>query len=138
MYWRISSFPELQHLSESDRARLIRQRCGLLFYVKLLGFSFAMAVVSLILLFIAFGVVEQVLLGGSLILPDWWYLVFLPTTLFLLVLGWYLYVITRIRGQLRLYLMEHRGKGMDIPMCLNCGYAVAVGQVRCPECGAGT
>ena len=133
MYWRLENLPELQHLSDTQRAELIRDKVGRTFTLRLWLTSFLrgfvlMPIAYLILISVASLFSPSSSVSGVsiyVVAPVWP----LATILF------YQYTLIRIRGQLKLYLGELRGLGVDVPVCLNCGYAVDAQMQRCPECG---
>jgi hypothetical protein len=126
MYWSIRSFPELQHLSESDRETLMRQcKCGravwniacssviwgFLFGYNFSDFSLPSPWLGSATSFVLFG-----LLGDGF---------------------YYQFLLRQIRRHLREYLRD-AARRQRLPMCLNCGYSTnGLVTNTCPECGAG-
>jgi len=129
MYWRISSFPELDHLADDERRVLLRRYAGRKLMIGLLARSIC-------------GGVLLILLGGGIAgsvfswRPSWPLLVYLVP---LLVPGAialvYQYHLIRLRGALIVYL-EEAARHQRLPMCLRCGYNLkGISGSRCPECG---
>lgn len=127
MYWRISSFLELQHLSEEDRARLLREHLGwrtpTLVVVRSVFFGLLLAS------FVGVGTARLLSLPTS---TAFWfsagYLLVFATAIYQFQLIW-------IRGALRVFLEEH-AEVNPLPLCINCGYNVhGLVSNRCPECG---
>lgn len=132
MYWRISRFPELQHLSEEERRALLRERVGRGFTARL-----ALSCVSRGL-FLGLLIALAILIATATVSPT------SPSYLvpLVVVFAWlsaslclYQFFMIRIRGQLRGYFQEEQLKGRRSPVCLSCGYAVHQSQTACPECG---
>lgn len=126
MYWRIRSFPELDHLPESVRDELVRthlrtwQVVRLIVQCILLGAVFA----SFAVLFMAL-----MLRLDTLLLWAW------PVVAVFFSALIYQFRLIRIRGQLLMYL-EQAAKRERLPMCLGCGYNLrGMMSDRCPECG---
>ena len=75
--------------------------------------------------------------GGAIgAMIDWMIAFLLPFLTVMFTALFYQYALIRIRGQLRMYLEEIRGLGVELPICLNCGYAADQSLGSCPECGA--
>ena len=125
MYWRIRSFPELEHLPESVRDELVRTHSRtshvvrFVVYCAILGTLIgSMAVACLIQLF-----------HSVLFLWLW------PVVAVFFSALIYQFRLIRIRGQLLMYL-EQAAKRERLPMCLGCGYNLrGMTSDRCPECG---
>lgn len=135
MYWRVSSLPELQHLSDDQRHQLLKERLGR-------GYSARLALRCL-LRGLCFGllaafVVMLVAVGVSAVPNAYTEVVIVVVSISITTLGLYQFNLIRIRGQLRIYLLAQREQGVRLPVCVNCGYAVQDGQASCPECGAAT
>ena len=124
MYWRMSSFPELDHLSDAERCELLRRRVILRGQIKLILLSLLSGVCGGV--FTA-GLFASFFNGGFLL--GW-----LVTAPLWSILVYQIYLI-RIRGQLLLYLQTAASR-QRLPMCLRCGYNLeGVTSGRCPECG---
>lgn len=137
MYWRVSSLPELQHISDDQRHQLLKERLGR-------GYSARLALRCL-LRGLCFGllaafVVMLVAVGVSAIPNAYTEVVIVVVSISIATLGLYQFnlIRIRIRGQLRIYLQAQREQGVRLPVCVNCGYAARDQQVTCPECGAAT
>lgn len=53
--------------------------------------------------------------------------------------GLYLFCMVRVRGQIRIALLEHLKEDGALPVCLRCGYGFeSAVPSSCPECGAAT
>ena len=124
MYWTITSFPELYHLSETDRRELLRRygarRAMLWIGIRSLVFGLYAAIISA-------GVVAAAglrpIVAFLLVFPIWVVLI-------------YQMQIIWIRGHMRIYL-EETARSQKLPLCLNCGYSTqGLTRERCPECGA--
>jgi hypothetical protein len=136
MYWRLDSLPELQHLSDAQRKTLLRTKAGRRFSAKLFlgcllrGFG-AMGVACLVLITI----LAQAQHGTASSPSPYWLLLGVmvwPIT----TAGLYQFCLIRIRGQIRMYLLEQRSLGIQLPVCVRCGYAFVQQVDQCPECGA--
>jgi len=128
MFWDISSFPELRHLPEEARKRLVRAcipravtttlmaRCVV--FGAFLGALSAKAVVMWLRLRDADAMWA---IGAAALLG---------------IIGMYQWHLTRIRGQLIAYL-EEVARHQRLPMCLACGYNLeGLTSAFCPECGS--
>ncbi|MEM1356222.1 MAG: hypothetical protein AAGH88_15210 [Planctomycetota bacterium] len=133
MYWRISSFPELGHLSDSERDQLLGSTIGRGLMVKL---ALSCVLRGLLAGLLVTGVVVTWTAGASSPPSGILAVILSPICVALLSLGLYQFSLIRIRGQLRIYLHQQRQLGKPIPVCLKCGYAVDEQAGRCPECGA--
>ena len=128
MYFRLTSLPELRHLTLSERRELIRTSIGSSItrsiFPRSLGFG------------IMFGIVEMALIHASWLRDQFpaWFTLFLTSTVSTFVIYW-IYLV-RIRGGVLLYVEAQR-KSHRLPMCLECGYNLeGVANSTCPECGA--
>lgn len=135
MHWPLQSLPEIQHLSITERDRLISQsfpRSARVFFVlKCLGVGLLTAIAAAILI----GVVVDAI-GLALDALNRLFLLALPFCCILGFAGCYQVSMLRFRRQLRRYLKEQKRQGQSLPVCLACGYAIAPGIKQCPECGA--
>lgn len=130
MYWRIRSFQELEHLSESERDRLLRDVVGWRFTLRLWIRSLVEGLLAGGLLRILLYEFLRSVLSSAY--QFWLPLLMMPVC----VVGVYQWHLIRIRGQLRIYL-EQVARSQPLPMCLNCGYNLhGLPGPRCPECGA--
>lgn len=136
MYWRLHSLPELQHLSEQQRHKLLREATGRFYVPRLVihcfiaGFG-AMLVGSLVFSCL-FGLIAPNLLKNSITA-----LLIMSALIWIAsALGLYQYQIVRIRGQIRLFMEDLKTVGYKSPICLECGYAIEEESKTCPECGA--
>jgi len=136
MYWRISSFPELQHLTPRELDDLLRddmpdcQSWRLLLACVIRGwfsgFLFLLALVAALLYFFA----ADVSSFAPIVLTAFW----ISWTI-----GRYQWHLLRIRRQMRQYLRRRAAEGQPSPVCLHCGYAIFNDRAAsCPECGATT
>lgn len=125
LYWRISSFPELEHLSEQDRAQVIKRCVPWRIWLGLMVRCFAVGgVCSLLLTGLAAGLLE--LPGLSPLFEC-----SLPVTLIVL----YQVQMILIRGSLRTFL-EKAARTEPLTFCIGCGYNLIGNKSdRCPECG---
>ena len=127
MYFRLTSLPELRHLTLSERHGLIRASAGssiiCRILAKSLGFGVGLGIVGMIL-------IHTLWLRDRF--PEWITLLLASTAFTFLV---YCLYLIRVRGGVLLYLEEYR-KANRLPMCLNCGYNLkGVASETCPECG---
>lgn len=135
MYWRLINLPELQHLTEADRKALLRKAAGRSISLRL----WAMSLTRAIAIAIPLTLICMMLIGSVNVSPQAYGIASL--SIFVLLMGLftaaiYQYVISKIRKQLQGYLQELRGLGVEVPICLSCGYAVQGQSRSCPECGA--
>ena len=132
MIWRLSSLPELQHLTQAQRVALIRSSIGPRFELRMWITSvikgFALSVLLIIVVSIALTATgAQPANSVAMLLPLMLWPVF--------AVGLFQFSMIRIRGQIRLYLCDQRTLAVKPPVCLKCGYAVEDSAERCPECG---
>ena len=132
MWLRLSSLPELQHLTEKQRAELF-QKIG----VKKI---MVRIIIGSVLIGGIMGVVTTSIVNGLLITPtpesiyESWQILLTSVCGFSLVV--YIVLIVMIRGQLVSFLSDVRKK-QRLPMCHKCGYNLEGAQGNsCPECGA--
>ena len=126
MYWRIGSFPELQHLSDGERAELLDVCVGWRGATRNVVRSLAG---GMILGVVAAGA-SAALAGNALFVASAFIIAWAVGT----ILAYQVYLI-RFRGQLIIYL-EQAAKTKRLPLCLNCGYNLTgLRDDRCPECG---
>ncbi len=134
MYWRLENLPELQHLSDQQRATLVRNKVGKTFTFRLWLTSFMRGFVIMLLGYAVLSAITGLLSPPSVVSG---LAVYVPLLLWpVATILFYQYALIRIRGQLKLYLGELRSLGVDVPVCLGCGYAVDAQMQHCPECGA--
>jgi hypothetical protein len=127
MFWRISSFPELEHLSDENRREILHKaRAGWRVAWLIIASAIAGAGVSSCLV--------GTLLATNSIAPTFGVVAF-ASLWFFSAAALYQIDLIRIRGQLRIYL-EKAAQSQQLPLCLNCGYDITglTGR-RCPECG---
>lgn len=126
MKWRISSFQELEHLSEDDRRRVLGEIAGPWTIVTMVARSVGIG--------FAFGFIPCALTPTRL-LP--WPFAGVAAIAVVLACTAAIYQVhlIHIRGQMLTYL-EKAAKKTRLPMCLRCGYDLrgSLGE-RCPECG---
>jgi len=127
--WRLSSMPELSHLSEPDRRALLRRAVNLDARVR-------MVVQPLFLSLVIAGMTSaavHVVLNRRY--PEVTIFLF-GTTWPVLFVVLYQFLLLRIRVHVRLEVM--RGfEGRQLPVCLKCGYDLkGLAESKCPECGA--
>jgi predicted RNA-binding Zn-ribbon protein involved in translation (DUF1610 family) len=127
MYWRIQSFPELEHLPPEAREQMVQRSMGWANSLRLLLWvAFIAGLWTLII-----GGLAGLLFLPRRGLPPWWYL---GLWAFFAVAS-YQYRLIRIRGQLIMFL-EKTARHKPLPMCLRCGYDLkGLTASRCPECG---
>jgi len=133
MHWRISSFPELEHLSDAERLQILRRHVGWWFYVKAIFISIIQGLAVGIVLSFPLNICAYYL-GAS---NKTFEIIGFVTSLAIIsgIIGSYQYFINRVRGQLRMYL-EKAAKEQPLPLCMNCGYNIeGAKESRCPECG---
>lgn len=127
MYWRIRSFPELEHLTDDERDALLREHSG----------QRTVTTISLVARSIALGILLGVLMMPflRLFLDVRGVMWITPIGTLLCMAMVYQFHLIRIRGQLIMYL-EQASKRDRLPMCLKCGYNLrGITSERCPECG---
>jgi hypothetical protein len=124
--WRIGSFPELEHLSESDRNRLLQRVLGKGWIAYTITRASTVGIVA--------GLPMVVLIGGGRRVDAIALATAIACAACVAAIYYWCWVV-RTRGQLRIYF-ERVARTESLPMCLNCGYNLAgiQGQV-CPECG---
>ena len=128
MYFRLTSMPELEHLTPSQRRALIRRCVGawIVWWMiaKSIGLGIFLGIIAGIL-------VQSVLQPGDALVAT----TFLAGSAFFSFLA-YLVSLVRIRGSMLIWLERH-GRESELPMCLGCGYDLegAVSDT-CRECGA--
>lgn len=127
MFWRIESFPEMQHLSSEDRKRLVRDCAprrylfGMIMESLLWGGGYVAAVSGGVTYCMG---MPDVLIGGA----SWGGFVLGAALV-------YQFKLIRLRGQMRIHL-EKLARQQRLPMCLNCGYDhEGLVSDTCPECG---
>jgi len=135
MYWRLDSLPELQHLSDAQRKTLLRKNLSKAMPARLwIGSAARAFCLSMLLSALIAAMLDWAQAAGPV--HD---IIVLATFIVLLILftcAIYQFMLIRIRGQLREYLLELRTLGIRLPVCVRCGYALDDEAERCPECGA--
>ncbi len=125
MYWRISSFPELDHLSADERQLLLRRHAGRRWTVKIIAFAMMAGFVLSLAAMGILAAVQPVPLAPYLIGCT-----FLAGSVIT-----YQVSMMIIRAQLRSVLAD-TARRERLPMCLKCGYNLkGIASTRCPECG---
>ena len=125
MHWRVGTFVELEHLSDEDRHRLLKECAG----PRTIG----MMIVRSVFFGLVCGLFAAALFGRRLPPEMAAGLFGLGTVLGALAV--YQLQIIRIHGQLRIFL-GHMARNEPLPMCLRCGYSLeGLSPDRCPECG---
>ena len=135
MYWRIHGFPELQHLGDAERDQLLRSHLRRGLEIRLALSSLLRGLCLSFLLGFAILALSSGFKGSGRSIA---YLLIYPLLWAVFSVGFYQFNLIRIRGQLRIYLIEQRQQGVRVPVCVKCGYAVHQGQRACPECGEPT
>jgi len=132
MWLRLDSLPELQHLSEKQRAELFEKIGVKKVMIRILIGSMLIGGIL--------AVITTAILNGLVIKPKpvslmaSWYILLPCFVGFSLVV--YVALIIMIRGQLVSFLSDVRKK-QRLPMCHKCGYDLkGVDSDKCPECGA--
>ena len=127
MYWRIGSFLELQHLSDEDRARLLRKHAGwrtlVCIVVCALSFGFLAGMIATLLtaVFLSRSPAAVLALGAG-------FFALLSVVAYQAQLIW-------LRSGLRAFLADE-AQHSALPLCIHCGYNVqGLASNRCPECG---
>jgi len=124
LYWRVSRFPELEHLTPAERSRLLRR-------VGLWRLYLAIVVAGLVAGLIAAVVVVSLLPPAYRGTPGPWAL-----TVAAVVLLVHAGAMMGLRRVLRRTLRGLAGRER-LPACLACGYPLTgFSGDRCPECGA--
>ncbi|GMU20043.1 MAG: hypothetical protein AMXMBFR13_01440 [Phycisphaerae bacterium] len=127
MYWRIESFPELEHLPPEAREQIVQRSLGWGNSLRLLLWVVFIAGLWTLII----GGLAGMLFLPRRGLPTWWYLCIWG----LFAIAVYQYRLIRIRGQLIMFL-EKTARHKPLPMCLRCGYDLTgLTTSRCPECG---
>lgn len=118
LYWRIRSFPELDHLTEQQKSTLLKQFVGWRLLTKQIARC------------LLFGVVATALVASFS-----WLFAF-PVGI-AVALAIYLFEIGCVRVDLQTQIIEAY-RGSQLPICLNCGYDLReIKTKQCPECGKG-
>ena len=127
MYFRLTSLPELQHLTPRERRKLIRASVGSSIVYRIAAKSFGL---GLILGIVGMNLIHGLWLRNSF--PGWITQLLITAVATVLI---YCTSLIRIRGGVLMYL-EQYGKDSRLPMCLNCGYSLeGIASETCPECG---
>ena len=126
MFWLISRFPELEHLSPEQRAVLL-SRLPRWFHLKLVLRSLLIGLLpSVVVAALSIDRLDWPINPGLAVLAPW-------ALAGALIYQWQ---IARVRGHLRRSLKTLL-KGDTAPFCLNCGYNLTANHSEiCPECGA--
>jgi hypothetical protein len=121
MYWSIASFPELQHLEETDRRKILTNSGSRRILIRMVWLSITVGAILSVISMQIMGLLTWPILLAA-------FLFWAPAV--------YQFQIILVRGQLRLYL-ERAARRQKLPLCLNCGYNIeGLQSERCPECGA--
>ena len=124
MYWRISRFPELGHLSEDDRDTPIRNAGGRRTYIRVIAQG------------VFFGLIFGIITAQTTPAAPWIRGLAGGAVLVVVAVGWYQFILWRMRIAMRLAIMDGL-EGERVPTCLKCGYnSREASQDRCTECGA--
>jgi hypothetical protein len=128
MWFRLSSLPQLQHLSPEQRKVLLAQVGAGKIVRGIIFRAVAMGVLA--------GLVASSIVGSMTNRSD--LLSALGFVVGAAVVGFAVYgwLLIRVHGQLIQYFAQIR-KEQRLPVCIKCGYDLEGSQAKtCPECGA--
>ena len=130
MHWRPSTLPELAHLPQEERRRILRASISLFWWVVAFFRCGAAGVLTaLIVMMLVGGLTRPPALGPTAFAAAGAAFCFGATLAYRLQLHW-------LRKGLRAGIVE-ASAGDRTPMCLRCGYDLAGHESdSCPECGA--
>ncbi|XAM00263.1 hypothetical protein OT109_02520 [Phycisphaeraceae bacterium D3-23] len=151
MIWRLRDLPELKDLAPEHKDKLLRYCAGRLGSLRIVLFAMAYGVAVTIVLFIILGLVAQAVpppaprqpgnnrpifegwLSDSAVV--WSLLVTWLVSSFVL----FLFFMVRVRGQVRLAILEYANTFTKMPACFYCMYQFEPPTPNhCPKCGAPT
>jgi hypothetical protein len=130
LYWRLSSLPELGHLTPDQRRRLIRRHVGR-WWPRMLARSLALGFIGAVLLVFMLGMVGALADATGPLFVGGFCTLCTAASVFL-----YQIQMRAIRVDLHRFLKRAFHDG-GLPVCLCCGYDLrGIERPTCPECGA--